>query len=269
MHQFVSFNHQIRPASETNLSALSSASLYGRNIFTTCAIYHSEPFLWEKHWRRLTENAERIGLDLSECSEETVRNSLANIIRENSVVEGRARLTFFDESPGRLWSFESEKKTSLLITTGDVKEISEIKLTVSPFRINLDSPLRNLKSGNYLEYLLALEEAHQRGFNEAIRLNQRGEIVSGCLSNIFWLKGQRIYTPGLKTGCLAGTTREFLLENFDIFEVEATFEVLNEAEMMFLSSAGIGIKEIESLGNRKFEPSEKFSQLRSEFLKLI
>jgi branched-subunit amino acid aminotransferase/4-amino-4-deoxychorismate lyase len=269
MPKFVSFNHQIQSASETALSAVSSAALYGKGVFTTLAIYHGKPFLWEKHWRRLSENAEKIGIDLSEFSEASVKNSLAEIIKKNALAKGRARLTFWDESPSRRWSFESAKSTSLLITTAELREVSAVKLTVSPFRINSTSPLANIKSGNYLENLLALEEARKRGFDEAIRVNEKGEISAVCLANIFWLKDEKFYTPSLKTGCLAGTMREFLLENFEVFEVEQPLTDLTQAEMIFLTSAGLEMVRAKSLDNQLFGSSAKFSKLEADFSKLL
>jgi 4-amino-4-deoxychorismate lyase len=222
MHNFVGFNHQIIPAETAFLSAISSASLYGRGIFTTIAIYNSNPFLWEKHWRRLTENSQKIGIYLSEFSEETVENQLSEITS--------------------VWQTNLERKTNLLIQTGDFrKNRNNLRLTVSPFRVNSASPLVGVKSCNYLENILALEDAKDKGFDEAIRLNEKGEIVSACLANLFWKRGVRIFTPSLETGCLKGTTREFVLENFTVEERKAELDELEKADEIFLTSAGIGV----------------------------
>lgn len=245
MHKFISFNRRILTAAEVNLNALSSAALYGRGIFTTLAIYNSEPFLWEKHWRRLCENAEKIGIDLSNFSEDFVKHSLIEIIIQNKIKSARARITFFDESPGKIWTFKAEYKTSLLIQTANLKQSKKnLTLTVSPFLINSTSPLAGVKSCNYLENILALEEARKRNFDEAVRINERGEIVSACMANIFWQKNEKLFTPSEKTGCLAGTTREFILEKREVFEVEENLETLQNAEAIFLTSTGIGIAQI-------------------------
>lgn len=269
MHKFVSFKNQICLAQDANLSALSSIALYGRGIFTTIAIYNSKPFLWEKHWLRLTQNAEKIGVDLSEFSDESIKNSLAQIISQNVVVNGRARLTFFAENPGKIWSFPSKNRTSLLITTADFREISKIKLTISAFRVNSISPLVNVKSCNYLESLLAFEDAKRRGFDEAVRLNEKGEIVSGCMANIFWVKGKEIFTPSLETGCLGGITRNFILEKLSVQEVRANLKDLENAQGIFLTSAGIGITEVEMFGKLSYKYSESFVQVKNMFNKFV
>lgn len=253
MHKFVSLNLQILPADKTSVSAISSAALYGKGIFTTIAIYNAKPFLWEKHWRRLQDNSAKLNIDLGDFDEETVKNNFLQIILQNKIQKGRARLTFFDESASGIWNFESPQKTSLLITTADLKEIkNELRLSISPFPINSKSPLAGIKSCSYLENFLALEEAKKRGFDEALRLNEKGEVAAASMANIFWLKNKKILTPALETGCLAGTTRRFLLENFSIEEKFADFAEINLADEIFLTSAGIGLKSVRKVDEKCF-----------------
>lgn len=242
MHQFIYFDGQIISAIKANLLVISSAALYGRGVFTTMAVKNKAPFLWEKHWHRLNDNAEKIGVDLSEFSEAAVKSSLAELIEKNKANDARARITFFDGSASQIWQIETNRKTSLLIATADLRSAPDVlRLTVSPFSVNSTSPLAGVKSCNYLENLLALEEAKNRGFDEAIRLNEKQEIVSASTANVFWVKNKKIFTPALETGCLMGTTREFLLENFAVRAVKARLNKIVEADEVFLTSAGIGI----------------------------
>jgi branched-subunit amino acid aminotransferase/4-amino-4-deoxychorismate lyase len=241
MHALASFNQKIFSPDEIKLSAISSAAFYGKGVFTTVAIYSAKPFLWEKHWRRLNENASKIGIDPLDLSSEKVETALSEIMAQNKVENGRARITFFDERASAFWSRRANRKTSLLITTADFHAAEDLHLTVSPYRTNSKSPLANIKSCNYLENILARENAKKGGFDEAVRLNERGEIASACTANLFWTKDGRIFTPSLETGCLAGTTRGFLSETFEIQEKVIGLEELNEADEIFLTSAGIGI----------------------------
>jgi branched-subunit amino acid aminotransferase/4-amino-4-deoxychorismate lyase len=264
MHKFISFNRQIISANDAKISAVSSASLYGKGIFTTIAIYGGKPFLPDKHWRRLRENSVKLNLEL--VDEETFNAEIYKLIEANKIVNGRMRLTFFDESASEIWSFPTERTVSFLITTADFREVSTINLTVSPYRVNSTSPLANIKSCNYLEQTLALTEAQNRGFDEAVRLNERGEIVSAAMANLFWLKDEKLYTSGLRTGCLAGTTREFILENYECFEVENQSGSLENADDIFLSSSGIGIKRATfGSNNFTFNSDKVFRFLQSLF----
>jgi branched-subunit amino acid aminotransferase/4-amino-4-deoxychorismate lyase len=241
MHSFASFNLKIQTPEQINLSAISSAAFYGRGVFTTLAIYDEKPFLWEKHWRRLTENAAKIKLDISRFSEDDIDDALRALINQNQIKNARARITFFDESASGIWKFATNRTTSVLITTADFQATKDFHLTVSPYPINSKSPLANVKSCNYLENVLALEAAKAENFDEAVRLNERGEITSACMANLFWIKGEQIFTPALETGCLAGTTREFLMEKVSVQEVKAKMIDLHEADEIFLTSAGLGI----------------------------
>lgn len=237
------------------ITAESLAALYGKGIFTTIAVYARRPFLWDKHWRRLKTNAAKLDIDLSDFPESSTRRSLDEMIRSNNIENGRARITFFDESPSPTWPFEGRAKINLQIISAGFRQIQEkFHLTVSPFAVNSNSPLTGLKTCNYLENLMALEAAKAGGFDEAIRLNERGDVTSAAMANVFWLKDGVLHTPSLKTGCLAGTTREFVLENLECREVETALDEIYNADAIFLTSAGIGVVEIAKLDDRDFVP---------------
>lgn len=235
----------------------SSAVLYGRGVFTTIAIREGRPFLWEKHWKRLNSNAADLSIDISSHSAPETLNFVEELIAENSLSHGRARVTLLDESYGSIWQHLGERKTSLLIAVAGNRERSDrIRLIPSPYRVNSASPLAGVKSCNYLEHLMAYEEAQARGFDEAIRLNEKGRVTSACMANVFWEAGGRLYTPSLSTGCLAGTTREFVMENFDCEEVEVGIEEIESAERIFLTSAGLGVAPVAEFNGRRLDTSE-------------
>lgn len=252
MHDSVSFNSELQHASDPKVPVVSTACLYGKGVFTTIAIFEGQPFLWDRHWKRLQENAVRLGIDLADFPEPDTRRALDGLIEANIVQNARARITFFDESAGSLWPRDSDRRTSLLITTADPRPRADsLALTVSPFLVNSASPLAGVKSCNYLEKILALDEAKERGFDEAIQLNERGEMASACMANVFWLKDDRLFTPSLRTGCLAGTTREFVLENVDCSEVEVGIEELRSADEIFLTSVGLAVAQVGEFQGRK------------------
>ncbi len=235
----------------------SNASLYGKGIFSTIAFSSGKAFLWEKHWRRLTDNATKVGVDLTENTEQSTREELDKTIATSGVAEGRARITFLDESPSEIWSGDGVQKTTLSIIVGGRRSVPKpFKLTVSPYQVNSSSPLAGVKSCNYLENILALGEASTRGFHESVRLNERSQITSASMANIFWLKGDKLFTPALSTGCLAGTTREFVLGNIDCEEVEVAIKELNDADAIFLTSAGLGIVAVAEFDRRCLSSSD-------------
>ncbi len=231
--------------------------LYGSGVFTTIAIDAGEPFQWESHWRRLSTNADAIGVDLSKHSESTTRSSLLVAIVEHQLSDGRARITFSDQRSSPLWSIvPPARETSLNVLVGQRRAVPQsFRLTISPYTVNSRSPLAGIKSCNYLENVLILDEAKKRGFNEAVRVNENGHVTSAAMANVFWLKNGELYTPSLATGCLAGTTREYILENLDCREVEAGIGELQIADAIFLTSAGLGVVEVAEFESHQLVPS--------------
>lgn len=239
------------------IHAITASSLSGQGIFTTIAIHAGQPFLWDKHWSRLENDACKLALDLAEHSETRIKSQLNNLLSMNHVQNGRARITFLDESAPRLWKYETARRVTLLIATAAFRSIPvSPRLTTSPYSINSGSPIAGIKSCNYLERMMAKKEAKRRGFDEAIQLNERGAISSATMANVFWSKNGELFTPGLETGCLAGTTREFVLENLTCKEVAAPIDELQEADEIFLTSAGIGVIQIAAFDGRELQCGE-------------
>lgn len=252
MHSRIILNDELLDGASARLAAITPATLYGRGVFTTLAVHNGHPFLWQEHWARLMLHADLAKVSRSLIDEETTRARLDRLIKANKVREGRARITLLSNA-GRegFWSLKDEgeaPETLLLIMTGEphAPPAEAIALTVSPYRINTLSPLAGVKSVNYLEHIIALEEARARDFHEAVVMNERGEVVSATMANIFWVRDGTLHTPALQTGALAGTTRARILElaeDLGIPIVEGVNELaqVGDANEIFLTSAGLGL----------------------------
>ncbi len=262
MHSRIIYNHRLLDAAKARASVVTPVSLYGRGVFTTLAVHNRTPFLWPEHWLRLKEHAARAGVSLGELNEQNVRESLGQLIEANRVREGRARITLLATKEDGIWKAENvgpERGADLLIMTGEAHAASEdgLALTVSPYRISAMAALVGVKSVNYLEHILAWEEARARDFDEAITLNERGELVSATLANIFWVRGGTIHTPALATGALAGTTRSCVMElagEISAPLVEGVYDLadLGDADEVFLTSAGHGIRIVTTFDFRRY-----------------
>ncbi|MEJ7625076.1 MAG: aminotransferase class IV [Pyrinomonadaceae bacterium] len=252
MHQLVSYNGRISEAAGAVIGLESNAALYGRGIFTTIAIRARSPLLWDKHWNRLQANGKALGLDVHKFTESRVRSYCDELFAANGVIDGRARITFLDERSPGLWASGTSGETGLLILTGEIRPLGQsFRLGVSPFRRHSRSPLTGIKSCNYLEQIVALDEAKSRGYDEALVLNEDRLVMSGLMSNVFWSKGDGLFTPRLATGCVAGTTREFLMEKVIVKEVGVGIETLSDADAIYLTSAGIGVLRVAEFEGRK------------------
>jgi len=235
------------------LPPTSNILLYGKGLFTTVRIDRGEPLFWDKHWVRLGRDSGKVGVDLSEFSEPRVFDELKQKIASSGVSEGRARITFLDRRSSDIWPAETEHDTTISILVGERRRLPEkFSITASPYRVNTFSPLVGVKSCNYLENLMSMDEAKGRGFHEAIKLNENGDITSGCMSNVFWLKRGVLFTPNLDTGCLPGTTREYILEILPCKQTREPIDTLIDVEAIFMTSAGLGVVQAHDLDGRSF-----------------
>jgi len=261
MHPVIYLNKTMVEATKARVAPVSSAMLYGRGVFTTLAIYNSQPFLWTKHWQRLTAHAKKLDVDYTGCNEKNVGEALHKLIAVNQVREGRARVIMLARSGRDIWKTRAPgaKKTDLLIMTGEPQKLAPngLSLAVSPYRTNTVSPLVGIKSLNYLEHVLSWEEAQRRDFDEAVVLNERGEIVSATTANLFWARNGTLYTPTLSTGALAGITRECVIELANqrfIPLLEGNYEMqdLTEADEIFLTSSSLGVAAVTTFDFRRY-----------------
>jgi len=280
MHPVIYLNKTMVEATKARVAPVSSAMLYGRGVFTTLAIYNSEPFLWSKHWSRLAAHAGKLDIDHTGCTEKNVGEALRKLIAVNTVKQGRARVILLARSGRDIWKTKlaGAKKTDLLIMTGDPQRVSQhgLSLAVSPFRINTFSPTSGIKSLNYLDHVLSWEEAQSRDFDEAVVLNERGEIVSATTANLFWAKNGTIHTPTLTTGALAGITRDCVIEIANkhfIPLLEGIYEMadLTDADEIFLTSSSLGVAPVTTFDFRRYavDPGSLTTTITRAFEKLV
>lgn len=248
-------------ATKARVAPVSSAMLYGRGVFTTVAIYDGKLFLWPEHWKRLQDHAKRLSVDLAGANESNVGDAVRKLVAVNQVKNGRARVILLARSGRDVWKAkkESGRKTDLLIMTSEPQKVSPagLSLAVSPYRFNTFSPLVGIRSLNYLEQVLSWEEAQARDFDEAVMLNERGEIVSATTANIFWVKEGTLHTPALSTGAMAGITRATVIELAGkqfVPVIEGVFELadLTEADEIFLTSASLGVALVTTFDFRQY-----------------
>ncbi len=261
MHPVIYLNRVMLEATKARVAPVSSAMLYGRGVFTTVAIHNGKPFLWPEHWKRLQNHAEQLSVDCAGATERNVGEALTKLIAVNQVENGRARVILLARSGRDVWKAkkESARKTDLLIMTSEPQKVSPagMSLAVSPYRFNTFSPLFGIRSLNYLEQVLSWEEAQARDFNEAVMLNERGEIVSATMANIFWVKDGTLHTPALSTGAMAGITRAAVIELANkqfIPVIEGVYELadLTEADEIFLTSASLGVALVTTFDFRQY-----------------
>ena len=117
--------------------------------------------------------------------------------------------------------------------------------------------LSNLKTNNYLPYVMAAMEAKKQKWNDAIVLNGFGRICDATIANIFFVKDEVVYTPALSESCVAGVFRKFVIDQissvgFACEEKEITIEDLLNADEVFLTNSIYNIRWVKSIGDKNF-----------------
>ncbi|MEK6324625.1 MAG: aminotransferase class IV [Acidobacteriota bacterium] len=276
MHRLIHHNDRIIDADDARIAPAAAGLLYGWGVFTALRIYDGKAFAFDRHWKRLVLHAERarvpLVLDLKH-----VRRALDKLIAANSVEHGRARLTLLKGDAGS-WRIDPAPETEFLIFTSPQvpRAPADLTLTLSPYRISSTALLAGVKQTAMLENLFALEEARSRGFNEAVLLNERGEIVSAAAANIFWVQGDEVFTPSLGTGCVAGITRHFIRQlttKWKLHLVEGSFPIqrLLDAREVFLTSTAREVTIVSSFNSREYSMKQaRIAKLISrEFQNLV
>jgi branched-chain amino acid aminotransferase/4-amino-4-deoxychorismate lyase len=127
-----------------------------------------------------------------------------------------------------------------------------LALSLVGVRRNESSPTSRLKTLSYLDNVLARAEARERGADEALMLNLKGQLACAAAGNLFWTRGARLYTPALACGVLDGIVRARVIAAADrrgvvVQEVVAKRFVLARAGAVFVTNSLISCAPVTSL----------------------
>jgi len=212
IHRFVSHNRRIVPIEEARLSPGQGGLMSGWGLFTTIRIVEGVPFAFERHWHRLSRDAQRTHCPFAFDAEE-VRGHLIELLAANNVREGCARIYVIHNRSGFWRSDEDFPAADLLLCSSDLPPYRDlVRLGLREHARHAASPLAGVKVTSWLDNVWNLYEAQQAGFDEVVLLNERGEVAECTAANVFCVQGGRVVTPPLSSGCLEGVTRGVVLE---------------------------------------------------------
>jgi branched-chain amino acid aminotransferase len=257
IHRFVYHNDRLEPIEQIRLSPGQAGLLNGWGLFTTVRIVEGEAFAFERHWRRLEKDAERTRLPLP-FQAARVRVQLGELLRANKVREGTARIYIIYNRTGFWTSDEKMPEVDLLLYSAGLPPYREpVRLGLRPHGRHAGSPLAGVKTTAWLNNVWHLQEAQKAGFDEVVLLNERGEVAECTAANIFLVRGGRVVTPPLNSGCLEGVTRAVLLEiapaaGVPVDEKTLVPEDLYNAEEVFISSTNRNLLGVGTIENHQF-----------------
>jgi branched-chain amino acid aminotransferase len=275
MDHLIYHNDRIVDVSEAKVAPTLAGLIYGWGVFTNLRIYAGRAFAFDMHWERLQRHADKARVPVP-LDVDTAKRALQELITANQVGQGRARLTLLKGDAGSWRSATARDTDVLMFTIAETpRPTIELALTLSPYRLLSTNPFVGIKRTAMMENLLAFDEARGRSFDEAVMLNERGEMVSATAANLFWVRGDELFTPSRATGCIAGITRRFVQEivasrHLHLVEGSFTIQRLLEAREIFLTSTAREVAIVTAFDMKQYDLKEAriAKMIRREFQEL-
>ena len=210
------------------------AVVVGDGVFETMRIVDGAAFALGRHLRRLDRSASGLGLD--EPDENLIRTAIHEVLTADPSA-GLLRITW-SSGAGPWGSGRGSGPGTLVVASGppNVWPAAE-RVHLVPWRRNEHGPLVGLKTTSYAENVLALATAKRFGCSEALFANTAGRLCEGTGTNVFLVVDGAVLTPPLSSGCLAGVTRELVMELADVVERDIDPAGFATADEAFLTSS--------------------------------
>ncbi|RYZ55569.1 MAG: hypothetical protein EOO14_13100 [Chitinophagaceae bacterium] len=237
----VCFNGDFFPADAPLLPVQNRSFKWGDGVFETAKVYRGKLLLEALHSERLTVSLRLLGIKAGESlAQYPLTNTILELCRLNNCLpSARVRLAVFRQDDGAA-GYSIEAIPLPEASNGWQEEGLEIVLY--PFARKSMDAFANLKSANFLPYVLAQQYAVERGVDDALVLNAQNFLCDSSKANIFLVRGKNIYTPALHQGCVNGVMRRVVLEEckklgYRLFQEEVEESALLAADEVFLTNA--------------------------------
>lgn len=237
----VCFNGVFFPADTPLLSVQNQSYKWGDGVFETMKVFNGKLLLEDLHFERLFISLQILGIEKDDSLSQN--NLIAYIMelcrRNNCLPLSRIRLAVFRNDAGKAeYSIEA---TTLDATINRWPEEGQV-IKLYPYARKSMDAFANLKSANFLPYVLAQRYAVERGVDDALMLNAQNHLCDSSKANLFLIKEKNIYTPALHQGCVNGVMRRVVLEEakragFRLQQNEVREEDLLQADEVFLTNA--------------------------------
>ena len=215
MSEVVYLNGKLVELAQALIEPSDQGFLYGAGLFETMRTYNGCIFLLDRHLERLVSSSHVVGI--ANINPAVLERACRSVISANQLESARVRLMV---TRGSLSSFSSASGSPTVFVQAQRYEPPTAEKYHLGYRVTVSihpryskSTLVCHKTTNYLECLLARVAAISDGNDEALFINEAGNLTEGTASNLFLCDyGGILFTPSLDTGILPGITRRFLLE---------------------------------------------------------
>ncbi|WP_066175039.1 aminodeoxychorismate lyase [Bacillus marinisedimentorum] len=253
MHIYL--NGDILPEKEAAISPLDHGYMYGLGLFETFPVYGRCPFLLDDHLKRLHDGLSELGIMLQWSREQIIEN-LNRLLAANGLENAYVRLNVSAGNGAVGLQTEPYRQPTRIIymkpldPTAGMPEKSAVFLKT---KRNTPEGKSRLKSHHYMNNILAKQEIGGTPGIEGIFLTENGFLAEGIVSNLFWMKNGKLYTPAVETGILAGIMRKFVLalaRQAGIPAAEGFYrkKELLESDEAFITNSIQGIVPLDKIG---------------------
>ncbi len=237
---------------------------FGLGAFETIAIEHGHPVFLPRHLARLDRAADF--LELTSCAVRNINpdtiTAYLNEQEKNGTSLSHCALKIMISNENTIYHIRSNPYVPAQYKKGFVMDFSSIMR-------NESSPLTYHKTMNYGDCILEKRLAARQGMNERIFQNSKGEICEGTVSNIFFVRDQKLFTPKISCGLLPGILREYLCESFPVEETVILPSDLDQYQECFVTNSLMGIMPVKKLAGHNFSKRDMSDQLLDAYKQLI
>ena len=246
----------INGCEQNMLAASDRATQFGDGCFTTACIIDGEIPLFAAHLARLQDACQKLLITFDNWSE--LQNEMKMLAKGH--VRGVLKVIISRGSGGRGYSGKNCHSATRILSVSawpdhyDRWRQEGITLALSPVRLGRNPLLAGLKHLNRLEQVLIRTHLEQTDADEALVLDSEGWVTECCAANLFWRKGDVVYTPRLDQAGVNGIMRQFCIRMlaqspFSIVEVYAGLEEIMQADEIVVCNALMPIIPVRACGD--------------------
>ena len=267
---WVYLNGQFVEDDQARVSVFDRGFLFGDGVFETIRVFDSQLLFLNRHLQRLHHSCDCLNLSLPKPSPNW-EILLKELVERNNLSHSMIRITL-SRGVGDL-GLEPlvSSNSTVVIFPRPIPQLTEdekkygVSLTIVQTRRQPSCALPSqIKSLNYLNNILAKQEARAAHAFDGLLLNIEGFLAEATTSNFFFVKDKRLHTPSLECGILPGITREIVLElakkeGIGIQEDAFRPEDLSDADEAFLTNTGFGVLPVNAMQARSLSSSSEQS----------
>jgi len=263
--KYVWLDGKFVPLSKAKVPITTHAIHYGTSIFEGIRGYWNTKNLYifrlSDHIKRFRNSGKFYNITFN-FSDKQIENTVLNLCKKNKIKEScYIRPFYFVGQYGINLHVTKKAPTHVAMFSfpfGDLFNKNGITATISKWRkfSNLSTPTQAKMGGNYLNSVLATQDAKQKGFDEAILLDQSGNVSEAPGENIFLIKNKMLITPSLRSSALDGITRKTIItlaKDMKLRTVirKVTKKELKTADEIFLSGTAAEITPVIKIDKKK------------------